>query len=229
MGRGELFEHEPEFSGLPEDAFGLFGLPARVQRRRAILDTIHPALSTLGEDLIERLSDRAAAPLHAHLPRLDWPRDYEPFCTWLALSRDAHGYQSGPQLNVGVHADHVAARLGWDTGSDAFGRFEFLCRHGDLGPALLDVAAGAGLHFRVYPSGRWPAGARPAFVSQDDLIGSLDELQHHGVWWELGRRHEIPAEIELACSARFGEVCAEVFEALLPVYDRIVGDPNADD
>ena len=28
-------------------------------------------------------------------------------CTWLALSREAHGYQAGPQLNVGVHADHV--------------------------------------------------------------------------------------------------------------------------
>lgn len=214
------------FSGLPEDAFGLFSLPSRVERRRAILDTIHPALSALAEDLVERLGPHAAAPLHPHLPRLDWPRDYEPFCTWLALSRDSHGYQSGPQLNVGIHADHVAARLGWDTGSDAFGRFEFLCRHGDLGPLLREVAAEAGLRFRVYPSGRWPDGARPVFDSQDDLVGSLDELQHHGVWWELGRRWEIPAQADFACSPRFGAACAEVLLAVLPVYDRVEGDPH---
>jgi len=228
MSRGELFEREPGFSGLPEEGFGLFAMPSRVDRRRAVLEVIHPPLSRLGEDLVERLSPRAAAPLHAHLPRLDWPRDYQPFCTWLALSRDPHGYQSGPQLNVGVHPDHVAVRLGWDTGSDAFGRFEFLCRHGDLGPTLLELAVAADLCFRVYPSGGWPTGAPVAFASSDDLVGSLDELQHHGVWWELGRRYEIPRQIALACSPRFGEVCGEVLEALLPLYDRVEGgEPDA--
>jgi hypothetical protein len=226
MSRDELFEHEPGFPGLPEEGFRLFALPSRQERRRAIIEVIHPRLEALGEDLVHRLSDRAAAPLHAHLPRLDWPRDYQPFCTWLALSRDSHGYQSGPQLNVGVHADHVAARLGWDTASDAFGRFEFLCRHGELGDDLVRLAAAEGLRFRVYPAGCWPEGARPVFESAADLRGSLDELHHRGVWWELGRRYELPAEKRLACSPEFGEVCAQVFETLLPYYDRVLGDPE---
>jgi hypothetical protein len=222
-----LFEREPSFPGLPEEGFGLFVTPARAWRRQEILRVIHPALAALGEDLVERLSPRAAAPLRAHLPRLDWPRDYEPFCTWLALSRDAHGYQSGPQLNVGVHPDHVAVRLGWDTSSDAFGRFEFLCRHGSLGTELLELARVAELRFRVYPTGRWPDPVRPVFNSGDDLKGSLDELQRHGAWWEVGRRYELPAAMPLVTVPKFGEVCAEVLESLLPVYDHAKGLPES--
>ena len=176
---------------------------------------------------MERLSPRAVAPLRAHLPRLDWPRDYEPFCTWLALSRDAHGYQSGPQLNVGVHPDHVAVRLGWDTGSDAFGRFEFLCRHGSLGSELVELAEVAELRFRVYPTGRWPEPVRPVFDSADDLKGSLDELQRHGAWWEVGRRYELPAAMALVSAPRFGEVCGDALESLLPVYDHALGPPGS--
>ena len=218
-----LFEREPSFPGLPEEGFGLFAIPSRKRRRLEILRVIHPALAALGEDLVEQLSPKAAAPLRAHLPRLDWPRDYQPFCTWLALSRDAHSYQAGPQLNVGVHPDHVAARLGWDTGSDAFGRFEFLCRHGDLGRELVELAEVADLRFRVYPTGHWPDPVQPLFDSGHDLKGSLDELLHHGAWWELGRRFELPAALALVCSPRFGEICAEILESLLPAYDHTLG------
>ena len=70
---------------------------------------------------------RTVRELHAHLPRLDWPRDYQPFCTWLALSHHGQGYLAGPQLNGGVHSSYVAVRLGWDTSQAPFGRFEFLC------------------------------------------------------------------------------------------------------
>ena len=100
---GLLFEEPPEFDGLPGEGFETFAIRDRGLRRRAIIDTIHPALRALGHDLAARLNPRAAAALHVHLPRLDWPREYEPFCTWLALSREAAGYQSGPQLNVGIH------------------------------------------------------------------------------------------------------------------------------
>ena len=123
-----LFESEPRFGGFPEQAFGLFEMPDRDERRRAIIDHIHPSLSALGEDLVARLGNDPE--LHAHLPRLDWPRDYQPFCTWLALSTEAQGYQSGAQLNVGVHADFVAARLGWDTGTGVFAGSAYRTRRG---------------------------------------------------------------------------------------------------
>ena len=102
-----LFEPETKFRGLPRDGFALFEIPDREQRRCEILKTIHPPLALLGEDLLERLNPYAEQLLHAHLPRLDWPKGYQPFCTWLALSRESHGYQSGAQLNIGVHATRV--------------------------------------------------------------------------------------------------------------------------
>jgi len=221
-----LFEPPPSFPGLPREGFELFALPDRERRRRRIIDVIHPALKQLGEDLRRRLAPRAAAPLHVHLPRLDWPRDYEPFCTWLVLSREVHGYQAGPQLNVGVHPDHVAARLGWDATADAFGRFELLCRHGDLGPTLVALAAEHDLRFRVYMARDWPEGSRRVFESREDLRGSLDELRRHGVWWELGRRWDLPGAAELICSPAFADAAGDVLEPLLAVYDRIAGHPE---
>ena len=219
-----LFDNGPRFTGLPERGFDLFALPDRENRRRAIVATIHPALAALGEDLVAALSPAAASPLHAHLPRLDWPRDYEPFCTWLALSRETQGYQSGSQLNVGVHSDHVTLRLGWDVTADAFGRFEFLCRLGGVGKQLVEVAADAGLQFRVFAAAPWPQGSKCVFCHSTDLSGSFAEVDRRGVWWELGARFDLPRHLALVCSAELGVEAARIFHALLPTYDRIAGD-----
>ena len=224
-----LFRQSPRFQGLPTSGFAAFGLADREERRQAIVSTFHPPLKLLGEDLLEELEPTdpdappPAKPLHSHLPRLDWPRGYQPFCTWLALSREAHGYQAGPQLNVGVHADHVAVRLGWDTSSDRFGRFEFLCRRGDLGLELQRAAAEQDLAFRVYAAAEWPQGSRCVFDSRDGLEPSFHEVARRGVWWEIGTRYEVPLALPLICSAGlFGET-ARIFRALLPIYDRIAG------
>jgi hypothetical protein len=225
-----LFGQSPRFEGLPASGFAVFAVEDREARRQAIIDAFHPALKTLGEDLRAALDppdddrESSANPLHVHLPRLDWPRGYQPFCTWLALSREPHGYQSGPQLNVGVHADHVAVRLGWDTGSDRFGRFEFLCRRGDLGDELKRVAAGESLHFRVFASAPWPEGSRRVFESSDGLDESFREVARRGVWWEIGSRYEVPLALPLICSSGLGTETARIFRALLPIYDRIVGE-----
>lgn len=218
-----LFDAPQRFSGLPREGFELFGLRDRDLRRKRILEEIHPALERLGEDLLATLGPQAAAPLHAHLPRLDWPRGYDPFCTWLALAHAAHGYQAGPQLNLGVHADHVTVRLGWDTLTPAFGRFEFLCRHGGLGRELLGQAASHALRFRVYASAPWPRGSEQVFESADDLVASFEATRRRGVWWELGRRFDLPESIELVTSAEFGEEAARLFSALLPSYERSAG------
>jgi hypothetical protein len=219
-----LFEQAPKFKGLPAEGFDTFALADRTSRRRAIIETIHPALEALGKDLVERLSTRPSDSLHVHLPRLDWPRDYEPFCTWLALSRQAQGYQSGPQLNLGVHADHVTARLGWDTSSAWFARFEFLGRHGEIGEGLVAAASEAELLFRVYASAPWPRGSRCVIETRHDLPATFAEARQRGVWWELGRRYAIPASLPLVCSAEFGGEVASIFATLLPVYDRIAGE-----
>ena len=219
-----LFGPEARFEGLPADGFGLFDLQGREERRRAIIDTIHPALSVLGEGLLERLNEHATKPLHAALPRLDWPRGYQPFCTWLALSREAHGYQGGAQLNVGVHRDHVALRLGWDCAADAFGRFEFFALYGPLKTALVEFAAEHGLFFRVYAAAAWPEGSRQVFCSADDITGSFAEVSRHGVWWELGRRYDLPGSLEKVTSPELGQEAGKIFEALLPIYERIAGE-----
>lgn len=218
-----LFDDAVRFRGLPEDGYHVFSIRDRAERRRAIIDTFHPALEALGEDLVARL-DRPEKHLHSHLPRLDWPKGYQPFCTWLALSRHTQGYQDGPQLNVGVHRDHVAVRLGWDTNADAFGRFEFLCLYGGAGRELTSAARETDLQFRVYGAVPWPEGSELVFESDCDIRSSFAILGQRGVWWEVGRRYEVAEKRELLGSPEFEREVLEVFRALLPVHDRVVGE-----
>jgi len=160
-----LFRPAARFQGLPADGFGAFEIRDRDERRRAIVDTFHPGLKLLGEDLVETLGP---PPLHAHLPRLDWPKGYQPFCTWLALSRQAHGYQGHAQLNVGVHRDHVGLRLGWDASADSFGRFWERGEH-SIGLGV-DAANETGA-FRLYER----AGMKPVLgwlVYEKELLQS---------------------------------------------------------
>ncbi len=209
------------FVGLPREGFELFSIPRRESRRRQILETIHPPLKLLGERLVRTLSRRLAHPLHAHLPQLNWPPGYQPFCTWLTLSFETQGYQEGPQLNLGVHADHLSVRLGWDTRPDLFGRFEFLCRFGGLDRELIELCQRYGLQVRVYASARWPQGSRLTFASATRIAASFDEVRRRGVWWEIGERFEIPEQIERVTQPEFAERITELFGALCPLYDRI--------
>jgi hypothetical protein len=224
--RGEetmLFRPAPRFEGLPAEAFEAFAIRDRDQRRRRILAGFHPALKLLGDDLLEILGSLTPSPLHSHLPRLDWPAGYQPFCTWLALSHEGQGYQAAAQLNVGVHPDHVAVRLAWDTAAAGFGRFEFLCRHGGLGAALAEVARERGLAFRVYAAAPWPEGSRRVFESASDWVESFAEVRRRGVWWELGVRHDLPEVQERLAGTWLVDEAARVFTSLLPALDRSVG------
>lgn len=215
-----LFRPAARFTGLPAEGFAAFEIREREARRRAILDAFHPALKLLGEDLVEELGE---PPLHPHLPRLDWPKDYQPFCTWLALSRQAQGYQAHAQLNVGVHRDHVGLRLGWDASADSFGRFEFLARHAHLGEAMAELAGEQGFTFRVFAAAPWPLGSRLVFASPTDWAGAFAEVRRRGVWFELGIRLDLPEHLPTATSAALGREAARVFQALLPLHDRIAG------
>ena len=215
-----LFPPPPKFSGFRREDFGVFAIRDREARRRAIIDAFHPGLRLLSEDLLLRLNE-SGMPFHAHLPRLDWPKGYVPFCTWLALSRLPHGYQAGPQLNVGVHADFVAARMAWDASADAFGRFEFRCRVAGLGEALTETAEAAGLSFRVYAAAPWPEGSRCVFSSDTDWDGAFAEVTRRGVWWELGRRWELPASFDLVGTPAWSDAVSEVLGALKPLYEKI--------
>lgn len=215
-----LFRPAARFQGLPVSGFAAFDVKDREVRRQAIVEAFHPGLKLLGEDLVEELGSPA---LHAHLPRLDWPKGYQPFCTWLALSKQAHGYQGHAQLNVGVHRDHIGLRLGWDASADAFGRFEFLARHAHLGDALAELAKESGLTFRVYAAAPWPEGSRLVFESASDWRGAFDEVRRRGVWFELGARLDLPQHFALVTTPALGAEAARVFHALRPLHDRIAG------
>jgi hypothetical protein len=114
-------------------------------------------------------------------------------------------------------------RLGWDTASPAFGRFEFLCRHGELGRQVLGAARAEALTLRVFAAADWPSGSRSVFDSPDDLDGSFDVARQRGQWWELGRKHPLPEALDHVCSAALGREAQALFEALLPLLDRADG------
>ncbi|ANM30212.1 hypothetical protein ABI59_12440 [Acidobacteria bacterium Mor1] len=212
-----LFEDQYRFEGLPLDRFGVFGTPDRRARRRQILDAFHPPLDLLAHELLARLNDGGdKAPLRAHLPRLDWPAGYQPFCTWLALSPEAHGYQQKAQLNLGVHPDYVALRLGWDASQTSFSRFEFRARHGGLGKRMAEIARENDLEFRVYASAKWPIGSRCVYRSAVDWQGAFEEVRRRGVWFELGRRYDLSDAGPLIGSDELAREALRVFRAVLP-------------
>ena len=76
----------------------------------------------------------------------------------------------------------------------------------------------------VYGAAAWPEGSRHVFCSESDIAGSFAEVTRHGVWWELGRRHDLPAALDHLSSPALGTEAAEIFEALLPIYERIAGE-----
>lgn len=215
-----LFDPAWKFSGFEATAFQAFAIPERETRRREIVGRFHPALEALADDLVDRLGPEDGPRLHRHLPRLDWPPGYQPYCTWLALSATAHGYQGAAQLNVGVHRDFVAARLAWDVAADAFGRFEFRCRHARLGETFEETARQSGLTFRVYAAAPWPEGSRLVHASDRDWKGAFDEAARRGVWWELGRRWELPADAATVHDAALGPAILAALEPLVPLYER---------
>ena len=218
-----LFDEGPVFTGFPSDGFKVFAISHRGERRTSIIETFHPPLEALGKSAIRQLARASAADLHVHLPQLNWPPGYQPFCTWLTLSFEAHGYQDGAQLNLGVHADHVTVRLGWDTRPDLFGRFEFMCRHGGLRGLLEALMQQHGFRIRVYASARWPEGSRLTFETSSDIAGSFDDVHRHGVWWEIGKRFPVPESAEQLAAPDFAATAVEIFETLLPLYERAAG------
>jgi uncharacterized protein YktB (UPF0637 family) len=216
-----------QFSGLPVHQLDVLDISDIEQRRQAIIEVFHPPLQALGEELLDILQPSAGTDLHLFQPRLNWPRSYKPFCTWLAISRETQGYQSCGQLNVGVHRDHVAVRLGFDTSVPAYGRFEFLCRFHGLGDRLKELATAHTLEFRVYAAAPWPEGSRMVFDSDHDLTGAFEDVRLHGVWFEIGRRYELPNHADLVGDRRFLEKVVEVFEPLMPVYLEAAGRPRS--
>ena len=63
-------------------------------------------------------------------------------------------------------------------------------------------------------------------TESDSPDGSFDEVARRGVWWEVGRRFELPECTPLVTSARFGQQVEQTFRVLLPAYDRIAGHPD---
>ena len=95
-----------------------------------------------------------------------------------------------------------------------------------MGDLLLSTAEEHDLQFRVYSAAPWPVGSELLFVSRTDLEGAFSEVRRHGVWFEIGRRYDLPLHEKLVASPAFGEHVAQVFECLMPVYLRAAGRPR---
>ena len=79
------------------------------------------------------------------------------------------------------------------------------------------------MKIRVYASARWPQGSLLTFETQSDVAGSFDEVNRRGVWWEIGRRFDLPARAEWVASPEFGRESVDLLEDLLSLYEKVVG------
>lgn len=212
------------FPGFAAQDFRLFGIPDRTRRREAILQILHPKLAALGEDILADFRRRGIEGLFPHLPLLNWPRGYQPFCTWLALSNQPHRYQDLAQLNVGVHEPFVAVRLGFDTSGYAFGRLLFLISHGDLEEVFARIAAPAQLRCRVYRAAPWPEGSRAIYDSGDDFARGVRTAEREGAnWFEVGRVFTRDSEGAELYRPEFAAVVIQVLLSLYPLFRRLAG------
>ncbi|HEV8377014.1 MAG TPA: DUF1054 family protein [Candidatus Polarisedimenticolia bacterium] len=212
------------FPGFAREDFTVFSDPDRSRRREAILRVLHPKLAALGEDILADFRRRGIEGLHPHLPQLNWPPGYQPFCTWLALSSHSHRYQELAQLNVGVHEAFVAVRLGFDTSGFAFGRLLFLISHGDIREVLARVAIPAGLRCRVYRRAPWPEGSRAIFDSGEDFLEGVQVAEREGGhWFEVGKTFTKEGAHEELSRSDFASTAAAILLALYPVFRRFSG------
>jgi uncharacterized protein DUF1054 len=212
------------FPGFTQEDFTVFQIPERARRREEIIRLIHPKLGALGEDILADFRKRGIEGLHPHLPHLNWPPSYQPFCTWLALSTQSHRYQDLAQLNVGVHTPFVAVRLGFDTSGFAFGRLLFLMSHGDLKEVLTRIAVPAGLRCRVYRRVSWPEGARALYDSGDDFLKGVQIAEKEGAhWFEVGRIFPRESSEEILSSPEFAAAAAQILLTLYPLFRRLAG------
>ena len=83
------------------------------------------------------------------------------------------------------------------------------------------IAAQHGLEFRVYAASPWPEGSRSVFASATDWRGAFHEVKRRGVWFELGRRYDLPESAAVVGSQDLARETLRVFRALLPVVERI--------
>ncbi|MCI0655477.1 MAG: DUF1054 family protein [Acidobacteria bacterium] len=212
------------FPGFTDEDFTVFRIPERARRREEIIRLIHPKLAALGEDILADFRRRGIEGLHPHLPQLNWPPGYQPFCTWLALSTQSHRYQDLAQLNVGVHEPFVAVRLGFDTSGFAFGRLLFLMSHGDLKEVLARIAVPAGLRCRVYRRAPWPEGSRALFDSGEDFLQAVQIAEKEGAhWFEVGKTFPRESYDELLTSSEFAEAATQILLTLYPIFRRLAG------
>ncbi len=212
------------FPGFKPEDFLSFRTRDRIRRREEILECFHPKLAALGEDILADFRSRGIEGLYPHLPQLNWPRGYEPFCTWLALSVQPHRYQRLAQLNVGVHEPYVAVRLGFDTAGDAFGRFYFLMCHTDLRDLLGRIAAPAGLRCRAYRKAPWPEGSRAVFDSGEDFLDGVRAAERERAnWFEVGRIFGREEHAEDLSRPQFAATAAGILLSLYPIFHRLTG------
>ena len=212
------------FPGFSAEDFSLFSIPDRALRREEILRLLHPKLAALGEDILSDFRKRGIEGLYPHLPQLNWPPGYEPFCTWLALSSQSHKYQELAQLNVGVHEPFVAVRLGFDTSGFAFGWLLFLLSHGDLKEVFARIAIPADLRCRVYRRVPWPEGSRAIFDSGEDFLEAVQIADKEGAnWLEVGRIFTREGSGGLLASPEFAATATQILLTLYPIFRRLAG------
>ena len=212
------------FPGFVPEDFTVFRIPDRARRREEILRQVHPKLAALGEDVLSDFRRRGIEGLFPHLPQLNWPPGYQPFCTWLALSTQPHRYQELAQLNVGVHEPFVAVRLGFDTSGFAFGRLLFLISHGDFKEVLARIAVPAGLRCRVYRRVPWPEGSKALFDSGEDFLKGVQVAEKEEAhWFEIGKTFTRDGNEEELSRPEFAESAARIFLTLYPIFRRLAG------
>jgi uncharacterized protein YktB (UPF0637 family) len=96
--------HAPAFQTSDFDVFTIPGLEARME---ALIASVRPKLTTLGETLASDLSVLAGGEMFPHVAKHARRTVHPPNDTWVAWAANKKGYKMLPHFQVGLFATHL--------------------------------------------------------------------------------------------------------------------------
>lgn len=95
------------FQGFSQTDFNTFNIDGLEQRMEAIQERIQPKFRTIGNHLVDYLTELCGNDMYLHIAKHARRTINPPKDTWLAICNNKRGYKKHPHFQVGLFDDHV--------------------------------------------------------------------------------------------------------------------------